>query len=98
MGNSFCAEWVVERFESAFCVIEVSQIIIHKTDQPKPVFHLLDTDALACKDLAEIDLAGIEADWTCPQLIPHPVLIQADNRSNLTGNVPPIAECLRRVL
>jgi hypothetical protein len=36
--------------------------------------------------------------WTCPQLIPHPVLIQADNRSNLTGDVPPMAECLRRVL
>ena len=36
--------------------------------------------------------------WTCPQLIPHPVLNHADNRSNLTGDVPPIAECLRQVL
>jgi len=44
------------------------------------------------------DTARYAVDWTCPVLIPHPVLIQADFRSNLTGDSPPIAECLRRVL
>jgi hypothetical protein len=58
MGNSFAP-----RFESAFCVIEVPQIIIHEADEPKPVFDLFDAaDALSCKDLAQIDFAGLEAD------------------------------------
>jgi hypothetical protein len=47
---------------SAFGVIEVSQIIILKTDEPKPGFNLLDADALAGKDLAQVDLASVEAD------------------------------------
>jgi transposase, IS30 family len=46
----------------------------------------------------EADYVLFSKYWTCPQLIPYPVLIHADNRSNLTGEVPPIAECLRRVL
>ena len=36
--------------------------------------------------------------WTCPVLVPHPVLVSADIRSNLIGDVPPIAECRRRAL
>jgi Putative transposase of IS4/5 family (DUF4096) len=41
---------------------------------------------------------GAWKNWSCHGIVPHPVLIQADNRSNLTGDVPPMAECLRRVL
>jgi uncharacterized protein YbaA (DUF1428 family) len=48
--------------------------------------------------IAYIEAIADDVKWSCPQLIPHPVLIYADNRSNLTGDVPPIAECLRRVL
>jgi hypothetical protein len=29
---------VVERFQSAFCVIEISQITVHEADELKPVF------------------------------------------------------------
>jgi hypothetical protein len=61
-GSQFCSEWVVDRFQSAFCVIEVSQVIIHEADEPKPVFNLLDANSLARKDLPQVDLAGVEAD------------------------------------
>ena len=33
----------------------------------------------------------------CAQLISHPVFIQADFRSNLTGEVPPVAACLEQL-
>ena len=63
-----------------------SVVLTEESDEaPKVSHHLL-------KPARDADL------WTCPQLIPHPALIYADNRSNLTGDVPPIAECLRRVL
>ena len=43
-------------------LVEVSEIIVHKADQPNLVAHLFDTNALAGEDDAEIDLAAIEAD------------------------------------
>jgi ABC-type uncharacterized transport system substrate-binding protein len=52
----------LDRFESARLVVEVSEIIVHKADQPNLVAHLFDTNALAGEDDAEIDLAAIEAD------------------------------------
>jgi hypothetical protein len=43
-------------------VVEVAEIVVHKADEPNAVAHLLDSDALAGEDGAEIDLLPIEAD------------------------------------
>ena len=43
-------------------MVEVTEIIIHKADQPELVAHLFGADALAGQDDAEIDLLPIEAD------------------------------------
>jgi len=56
MGNSFWAEWIFERFEHSRLQIEVTQIIIHKADEPDVVVHFLDADSLSGKNLAEVDL------------------------------------------
>jgi hypothetical protein len=40
----------------------VTEIIIHKADQPNPLVGLFDPDGLAGEDLAEIDFLPIEAD------------------------------------
>ena len=52
----------LQGFEPASLVVEVSQIIIHKADQPNPLVGLFDSDGLASEDLAEIDLLPVEAD------------------------------------
>jgi hypothetical protein len=46
-------------------VVKVAEIIVHKADEPNLVADLLDADALAGEDDAEIDLLAIEAepDW-----------------------------------
>jgi hypothetical protein len=49
-------------FEPAGLVVEVSQIIVHKADEPNPVFGLFDSDGRASEDLAEIDFLDVEAD------------------------------------
>jgi hypothetical protein len=49
-------------FEPAGLIIEVSQIIIHKADEPNAVVGLLDADGLAGEHLTEIDPVVIEAD------------------------------------
>jgi hypothetical protein len=36
--------------------------MVHEGDEPKLVVDLLDADPLTRKDLAQIDLAGVEAD------------------------------------
>jgi hypothetical protein len=42
--------------------IEVSQIIIHKADQPDIVMNFFDADRLNGEDGAEVDLFAAEAD------------------------------------
>lgn len=37
-------------------------------------------------------------EWTCPTLIPHPVLVYATFRSNAMGVLPPNVEWRRRGL
>ena len=54
------AEWIVEH--CSLIVIEVSQIIVHEDDNPKPVFDLLDSHPLASEDLAQVALASLKAD------------------------------------
>jgi hypothetical protein len=56
------SERIFERFEHPRLQVEVSQIIIHKTHQPNVVVHFFDTDRLAGKDLAEIDLLLAQTD------------------------------------
>ena len=43
-------------------MVEIAQIIVHEADEPNLLADLLDADALAGEDGAEIDLAAIEAD------------------------------------
>ncbi len=43
-------------------MVEVSEIIVHKADQPNLLADLFDADALAGEDEVEIDLPPIEAD------------------------------------
>jgi hypothetical protein len=43
-------------------VVEVSEIVVDKADQPNLLADLFDANALAGEDEAEIDLAPIEAD------------------------------------
>ena len=43
-------------------MVEVAEIIVHKADEPNLLADLLDADALAGEDGAEIDLLPIEAD------------------------------------
>src|SRR5467141_3849621 len=51
----FWAEGIFQRFEHPSLQIEVSQIIIHKTDQPNIVVNFFDADGLAGKDRTEVD-------------------------------------------
>ena len=43
-------------------MVEVAEIIVHEADEPNVLADLLDADALAGEDGAEIDLLPIEAD------------------------------------
>ena len=36
--------------------------------------------------------------WSCHGLVPHPVLVYAVFRSNVMGDTPPVARCLRRLV
>jgi len=56
------ARGVCQRFEPAGLVVEVSQIVSHKADEPDVVVGLLDADGLAGEDGAEIDLSAFVAD------------------------------------
>ena len=49
------AEWVVEGFEDPCLQIEVSQVVIHKANQPDIIVHFFDADRLAGEDSAEIN-------------------------------------------
>src|SRR5258706_10894574 len=57
----FWSEGICKGFEPASLVVEVSEIIIHKADEPNPFVGLFDADGLAGEHLAEIDLLAIEA-------------------------------------
>jgi hypothetical protein len=52
----------VERFKHTRFEIEVSQVVIHKTNQPYVVVNFLDADRLAGKDRAEVNLFATETD------------------------------------
>jgi hypothetical protein len=61
MGNTFGPKGFSSG-SSTRVSIEVSQIIIHKADQPDVVVYFLDADRLAGKDLAEVNLFVAETD------------------------------------
>src|SRR5437762_3840589 len=63
----FWSEGICKGFEPASLVVEVSEIVIDKADEPNPLVGLLDTDGLAGEHLAEIDLLPIEADAAASQ-------------------------------
>jgi hypothetical protein len=48
--------------QSFFLKIDISQIIIHKTYEPSAFLNLLETDGLARKDGAAINLFTVQAD------------------------------------
>ena len=56
------AERIFERFEHSSLHVEVSQIIIHKTDQPDVVVHFFDADGLTSENRAEVDFFLARAD------------------------------------
>ena len=64
--KTFWAERIFEWFEHPSFQIEVSQIILHKADQPDLVVDFLDTDGLSSKDLTEIDFFPTQADAPAP--------------------------------
>jgi hypothetical protein len=51
-----------ERFKHSRLQIEVSQIIIHKADQPDVVVNFLDADGLAGENCAEVNLFAAQTD------------------------------------
>src|SRR5579864_625862 len=57
----FWPEGVLQGLQGFFLQINIAEIVIHKTDQPNAVVDLLDTDGLARKGYAEVDLLVIEA-------------------------------------
>src|SRR5246127_4560605 len=57
----FWPEGVLQGLQGFFLQINIAEIVIHKTDQPDAVVDLLDTDGLARKGYAEVDLLVIEA-------------------------------------
>jgi hypothetical protein len=57
----FWPEGVLQGLQGFFLQINIAEIEIHKTDQPNAVVDLLDTDGLARKGYAEVDLLVIEA-------------------------------------
>ena len=53
---------VVEWFEHSGFHIEVTQIIIHKADQPDVVVNFFDADGLTGEDRAEVDFLVAQTD------------------------------------
>src|SRR3984957_15576828 len=58
----FWSEGIFQRFKQPRLQIEVSQIIIHKAQQPDIVVDFFDADRLAGKDLAEINFLATQTD------------------------------------
>jgi len=56
------AERIFNGFEHSSIEIEVTQIIIHKADEPDIVVNFFDADSLAGKDRAEVDFFVAETD------------------------------------
>jgi hypothetical protein len=52
----------MEWFEPESLVVEVSQVIVHETNESDAIVGLFDSDGLSSEDLTEIDLAHFEAD------------------------------------
>jgi hypothetical protein len=61
-GYHFWAEGIFQRFEHPSLQIEVTQIIIHKVNQPDIVVNFFDADGLPGDDRAEIDFFVCETD------------------------------------
>ena len=58
----FRPETVCKGFGPAGLIVEVSEIIVQKADEPNSIVGLFDSDGLAGEDLAEIDFVPVEAD------------------------------------
>src|SRR5579864_3904776 len=57
----FWPEEVLQGLQSFFLQINITEIVIHKTDQPDAVVDFLDTDSLACERYPEVDLLVVQA-------------------------------------
>src|SRR5215467_14934457 len=57
----FWPEGVLQGLQSFLLQINIAKIVIHKTNQPDTIFNFLDTDSLASKGYAEVDLLVVEA-------------------------------------
>jgi hypothetical protein len=57
----FWPEGVLQGLQSFLLQINIAKIVIHKTDQPDAIFNFLDTDSLAGKGYAQVDLLVVEA-------------------------------------
>src|SRR2546421_12902792 len=62
IGNTFGPKGFSTRSNTRVSRIEVSQIIIHKADEPDVVVNFFDADGLAGKDRAEVNLFVPQAD------------------------------------
>src|SRR5260370_8322594 len=58
----FWVEGIFQGFQHASLQIEVSQIIIHKTDKPDVVMNFFDADGLAGKDRTEVNFLAPQTD------------------------------------
>jgi hypothetical protein len=62
IGNTFGRNGFSKRFQHKRLQIELSQIIIHKAEQPDIVLNFFDADRLAGKDLAEVNFFVPQSD------------------------------------
>jgi hypothetical protein len=90
---------VSDGLQSACLIVEVSQIVVHEGDEPDALVELFDSDHLAGEDLAQVDLAGVEAECRDLRLRtavkPKPP-IRGPNRTTTLGfSVPPVRACKR---
>ena len=61
-GLHFWPEGVVQGLQGFFLQINISEIVLHKTDQPDAVVHFFEADGLSGKGYAEVDLLVVQAE------------------------------------
>src|SRR5579864_1118698 len=57
----FWPEGVLQGLQSFFLQINITEIVIHKTDQPDSILDFLHTNGLAGEGYAEVDLLVVQA-------------------------------------
>jgi len=58
-GKHFWPEGILGGLQSTFLQVDVTEIVIHKADEPDAVFDFLDADGLTSQRLAQIDFLAM---------------------------------------